>query len=391
MSVNLLDLFTSGIGKDFGALASQALSESSGATSSALGAAIPTLLAGLMKSGSSSSGASSLLSMLNGPQVNSGLLDNIGGLFSGGQGQNPLMAAGGPLLGMLFGGEKVGGIANALGSMAGIKSGSASGLLTMAAPLIFGMLKKYVSGNNVNASGLQSLLAGQAKHLGGGKLNDSILSAAGLGSSSSFLGGFSDMARNAMGSAAAMGSTATAGAAAAATAGKSGIARFLPWLIGAAVLLLALSQMRSCGTQKAATTPPPAPAPVATPKVEPAPVVTAPATPAAPVVAKAPELFQVFFETGSVALPASVGDSVKAFADYAKSSPNTKIGISGFNDKTGDPVKNAELSKNRAKAVRDFLVNAGVPEDRIMLKKPDDTTGAADDKQARRVDVYVVQ
>jgi K(+)-stimulated pyrophosphate-energized sodium pump len=41
--------------------------------------------------------------------------------------------------------------------------------------------------------------------------------------------------------------------------------------------------------------------------------------------------------------------------------------------------------------VREVLRSAGVPEDRIMMDKPVDTTGSADDKEARRVDVFVKQ
>jgi cytochrome c oxidase subunit 2 len=90
-------------------------------------------------------------------------------------------------------------------------------------------------------------------------------------------------------------------------------------------------------------------------------------------------------------LPADAGAQVQAIVDYAKSSPNTKIGISGFHDKTGDAAANLELAKNRAKATRAMLVSAGVPEDRLILVKPQETTGGADDREARRVEVYPAQ
>jgi hypothetical protein len=47
-------------------------------------------------------------------------------------------------------------------------------------------------------------------------------------------------------------------------------------------------------------------------------------------------------------------------ADYTKRNPSLILGIDGY---TGS--KNAELNKSRAAAVRDALVNAGVPADRI--------------------------
>ena len=63
--------------------------------------------------------------------------------------------------------------------------------------------------------------------------------------------------------------------------------------------------------------------------------------------------------------------------------------ISGFHDATGDPAKNAELAKARAVVVRDALKAAGVAEDRIELKKPEQiNAGSADD--ARRVEVRLM-
>jgi hypothetical protein len=46
-----------------------------------------------------------------------------------------------------------------------------------------------------------------------------------------------------------------------------------------------------------------------------------------------------------------------------------------------------ELAKERAIAVRDALVAAGVSVDRVELSKPQVTEGGADDTLARRVDI----
>ena len=42
-----------------------------------------------------------------------------------------------------------------------------------------------------------------------------------------------------------------------------------------------------------------------------------------------------------------------------------RIAISGFHDASGDAAANEELAKQRAFAVRDLLVAAGAPADRI--------------------------
>ncbi|WP_394260750.1 OmpA family protein [Moraxella boevrei] len=68
-----------------------------------------------------------------------------------------------------------------------------------------------------------------------------------------------------------------------------------------------------------------------------------------------------------------------------------KIGISGYTDSTGNKAFNDELSEKRAKSVKQFLMDNGVPEAQIELIKPDDFVGAEGKTQeGRRVDVYLV-
>jgi len=104
-----------------------------------------------------------------------------------------------------------------------------------------------------------------------------------------------------------------------------------------------------------------------------------------------PALVNFYFETGLADLPGEATAQVQALVEYAKSSPNTKIGVSGFHDKHGDAQANRELAKRRAIATRAMLIAAGVPEDRLILVKPQETTGGPDDRHARRVDIYPAQ
>ncbi len=68
-----------------------------------------------------------------------------------------------------------------------------------------------------------------------------------------------------------------------------------------------------------------------------------------------------------------------------------KAVISGYVDASGDPVKNAEIAKARAFAVRDLLKIIGVPEDKIELKKPEDIkAGATSAVEGRRVEVTLM-
>lgn len=98
---------------------------------------------------------------------------------------------------------------------------------------------------------------------------------------------------------------------------------------------------------------------------------------------------KLYFATGAAALPDDAAATVAAIKAAAEAAGSRKLVLSGFHDSTGDPAKNAELAKERAKAVRAALVAAGLPADRIALRKPESTTGSGDDKEARRVEVRI--
>ncbi|MBM4262919.1 MAG: DUF937 domain-containing protein [Deltaproteobacteria bacterium] len=175
--------------------------------------------------------------------------------------------------------------------------------------------------------------------------------------------------------------TAAAGAAAVgetASAGGAGFMKWLPWLIGAAILLWLMSM---CGKKQETVKAPP-PAPVPAPAPAPAPE---PAAPAVPPAAK------IYFEVGKAALPKDSGDTLKAIVTFLGANAASKAVISGFHDPAGNKAQNEELAKNRAKAVRDSLKAAGVAEDRIVMQKPAETTGTGDAAEARRVEVSVQQ
>ena len=80
--------------------------------------------------------------------------------------------------------------------------------------------------------------------------------------------------------------------------------------------------------------------------------------------------------------------SAAALSDVAKGvAEGKKAVVSGFTDTSGDPEKNAELAKQRAFAVRDALKAAGIADDKIELKKPEQSAVGGDAAAARRVEV----
>ena len=99
---------------------------------------------------------------------------------------------------------------------------------------------------------------------------------------------------------------------------------------------------------------------------------------------------RVHFESGQNRITASSQKVIDGYASALKASADAKVELSGYADPTGDAAKNMELAKERAIVVRDALVGAGVPADRVSLVKPSDViTGAGSDAEARRVDIIL--
>jgi outer membrane protein OmpA-like peptidoglycan-associated protein len=95
----------------------------------------------------------------------------------------------------------------------------------------------------------------------------------------------------------------------------------------------------------------------------------------------------VYFAVGQAALPPEAAVAIAAIKQAAAAAPGRKLVLSGFHDATGDPAQNAELAKNRAKAMRDALKAEGIAPERLVLRKPESTTGDGSNQEARRVEV----
>ena len=100
-------------------------------------------------------------------------------------------------------------------------------------------------------------------------------------------------------------------------------------------------------------------------------------------------IVKLYFATGKADLASNAAGPLTEISRQVANGGSAIV--SGFNDPTGDADKNAELSKQRALAVRDALKTAGVAEDKIQLKKPESTTGTGPNAEARRVEVSVVK
>lgn len=108
-------------------------------------------------------------------------------------------------------------------------------------------------------------------------------------------------------------------------------------------------------------------------------------------------LRNIFFATDSYALKEEskleLNKLIKFLTDY----PTIKVEISGHTDKRGTAEYNIQLSENRAKSVVDYLIDAGIAEERLSYKGYGFTQPIADNEteegmaQNRRTELKVVE
>ena len=98
----------------------------------------------------------------------------------------------------------------------------------------------------------------------------------------------------------------------------------------------------------------------------------------------------VYFDVGQSALTPEGQDTVLTVAGTLLDHGGNVV-LSGYHDESGSAQVNAEVSKQRAIAVRDALVAQGVPTERIQLAKPVVLLGGERPEEARRVDITVVR
>lgn len=133
-------------------------------------------------------------------------------------------------------------------------------------------------------------------------------------------------------------------------------------LIAAGVTALALA---GCSTAPKQTEAPPAPAPKAAPAPAPA-----PAKAPAPAPAPKPDyvIEGVQFELESATLKPEAKATLDAAAMKLKQQSGVMYEISGYTDTSGPEAYNLGLSERRAMAVKDYLVDQGVPASQLKAK-----------------------
>jgi outer membrane protein OmpA-like peptidoglycan-associated protein len=103
----------------------------------------------------------------------------------------------------------------------------------------------------------------------------------------------------------------------------------------------------------------------------------------------------VLFDTGKYNLRPTAREKLARFSGIILAHPGLSLEVEGHTDSTGSDEFNQKLSEQRASAVRDFLVEQGLPESSISYKGFGKTMPIADNSTAegrqknRRVEIVV--
>lgn len=351
------------------------LGESNENTTSALGSALPSILGGLMQKASTTQGAGDLLNTIKTGGHDGGILDNLSNVLGEFEGSSGLVSVGTGLLGSIFG-DKVGALSNIISGISGIKTGSASSLLSMAAPILMGVLGKQVTSQGMGVSGLTSLLMSQ---------KDSVKAAlpTGIGSILNIdgLGDFLGTAKNAA-------TSATKTVEETVEEAKVGMS-WLPWVLLGLLLLGALFYWKSCRntaevventadmvvakTDSAATSVISALKKTLSTGVE---LNFGEASIENELISFIEDSSKVVdkttwfnfrdlkFETGSAKIDSTSMNEVRNIAEILKAYP-IELRIGGYTDNVGKEASNMKLSADRAANVTSALVSMGIDAKRL--------------------------
>jgi outer membrane protein OmpA-like peptidoglycan-associated protein len=87
----------------------------------------------------------------------------------------------------------------------------------------------------------------------------------------------------------------------------------------------------------------------------------------------------VLFRTGSAEITPDIAHQIQVIAQAVAKSPSLKVRVDGYTDPRGSDESNMKLSQDRANAVRDMLLAAGVGEDVLEVNAYGKTQSIASD------------
>ncbi|HEY7404192.1 MAG TPA: OmpA family protein [Candidatus Angelobacter sp.] len=363
--------------------ASSLVGESESSTRQTMNGAVAGVLSGVTHMVSSREGAGNLTNMIREGGFG-GALDNVGSFLGGGSATTGLLNTGQQLLGRIFG-NNASSVAESVGKFGGVRASSATKLMSMAAPLVMGVLGKRIATQKLDSSGLANLLLSE---------KSDIAAATPAGVSQLLSAGPSMVSSSRTVTREADVSSPThlehfverAPALDRPTApppGKTGM-RWLPLALAALIALGLLWALRgrmsraNVGdvTSRAVNTARQGLEQITLPgggsiSVAPGSINYDLAKFLGDPSAQVPKNFvfdNLNFEAATTQLTPDSQPTVNNLASVLKAYPNAKVQLVGYTDNTGNPDANQTLSQNRADAVKSILVNQGVSADRITTQ-----------------------
>lgn len=210
--MNLVDALKDQVTGVIASKAASFLGESESGVTSALNGIFPTLLSKVIGMSESSGGAEKLFKMAQ--NADPGILENMGDLFGSSKNVTNLMNGGSGILSAVLG-DNIGGIIETISKVGGLKTGSSSSLMKMAAPFLMSMVGRYVKNKALDAVGLGKFLGTQKQSALGGLPSGigSLLGLSGLADAGkNIVGGATDAGKKVVGGAANLAGDAVGGA-----------------------------------------------------------------------------------------------------------------------------------------------------------------------------------
>ncbi len=405
MEINLLEIVKKQISGEILQKAAAFLGEDTSASQKALNAILPSILGGVVNQSTSVSSATSFMNTLTTDGHDGSIFNSLNNLLNGGSATQGLMAAGDGIVKNLFG-NKTSGIVDWIASYAGIKTGSASGLMSLIAPVVMGAIGKQISGSQTGVSGLMSLLSGQTNF---------IKNALPAGLSSVL--GLSNLILDTPSVVSTAQAEKIAADAHIMVAEKSLLSKVLPWFILLLAGLAGMFYLKMCNTK--APEPPQATAVTEVPQIVP-PVDTIKklALPEGDITVKTGSFLDqlymevvdttldptkaltfdnVNFATGSADLTEGSKTQLDDLVKIMKGYPKVEIKIEGHTDNQGIEAKNKKLSENRAASVKAYLASHGIAGGRMATAGFGSTKPVADNvneegrAKNRRIEAMIVK
>jgi OmpA-OmpF porin, OOP family len=394
-------------GDSIGQIAS-ALGENPAKTQSALGGVLQALFGGLAERASSTDGASKLVDLIRRNRFDSDQTVDLSRALSSHDGLTSMMAMGKPLLDAVFG-SRTGAVTDWVSTLSGVNRSSASSLMSLAAPMVFGLLGRKLSATGGGANHLMELLAGQKGYLQDAPAG--LLGALGL----------SDRAKERSYTSYDNERRPTSAATTYQRESRPGLAWWkwaVPLLAGLALILFLTSRRPADQTTRARISEtantgslPSLNLGAFVPRSLPGGVTLN--IPANGIESRLVAFIEdrnrqvdrdtwfsfdrLEFETGSAQLKSTSQEQLSNIAEILKSYPQVKLKIGGYTDSSGDDAANLKLSSDRAQNTRKALVALGISPDRLEAEgygeqHPVATNDTEEGRQRnRRIDLRVTQ